>query len=99
MNIVYLKAHCTPGLEIHYWNDGHAEVDFIIRQGERMMALEVKAVHDKITGLKNFVAKYPMAQSPKPDVGGIPWLEYVASNPMDFFSVEKFFDHAKGNPA
>jgi hypothetical protein len=85
VNIVYLKAHCTPGLEIHYWNEGHAEVDFIIRQGERMMALEVKAAYDKITGLINFVAKYPMAPSLQLDVRGIPWQEFIAANPMDFF--------------
>ena len=81
----HLLAHSNPGLEIHYWNDGHAEVDFIIRQGERMMALEVKAAYDKITGLINFVAKYPMAPSLQLDVRGIPWQEFIAAYPMDFF--------------
>ena len=81
----HLIAHANAGLEISYWNEGHAEVDFVIRQGEKLLALEVKSAHEKITGLKHFTAKYPHAQVLQLDDRGISWQECIATHPAAFF--------------
>jgi hypothetical protein len=56
---VHLLSYAGSDLEISYWNEGHAEVDYIIRWGNQLLALEVKSGHDKITGLKNPVITGP----------------------------------------
>jgi len=45
----------------------------------------VKSGHDKITGLKNFSAKFPHAQLLQLDDRGIAWQDFIAANPRDFF--------------
>jgi hypothetical protein len=55
----HLLSHAGSDLEISYWNEGHAEVDFVLRRGNQLLALEVKSGHDKITGLKNPVITGP----------------------------------------
>jgi len=81
----HLLSHAGSDLEISYWNEGHAEVDFVIRRGNQLLALEVKSGHDKITGLKNFSAKFPHAQLLQLDDRGIAWQDFIAANPRDFF--------------
>jgi predicted AAA+ superfamily ATPase len=81
----HLLSHAGSDLEISYWNEGHAEVDFVIRRGDQLLAIEVKSGHDKITGLKNFSAKFPHAQLLQLDDRGIAWQDFIAANPRDFF--------------
>lgn len=81
----HLLSYAGADLEISYWNEGHAEVDYIIRWGNQVLALEVKSGHDKITGLKNFSAKYPNAQLLQLDDRGITWQDFIATNPREFF--------------
>ena len=81
----HLLSHAGSDLEISYWNEGHAEVDFVIRRGNQLLAIEVKSAHDKITGLKNFSAKFPHAQLLQLDDRGIAWQDFIAANPRDFF--------------
>ena len=38
----HLLSYAGADLEISYWNEGNAEVDYIIRWGNQLMALEVK---------------------------------------------------------
>jgi predicted AAA+ superfamily ATPase len=82
---VHLLSYAGSDLEISYWNEGHAEVDYIIRWGNQLLALEVKSRHDKITGLKNFSAKYPNAQLLQLDDRGISWQDFISADPREFF--------------
>lgn len=73
-----------PGLrhEIHYWRDGHAEVDFVIRSGSRLTALEVKSGRaGKISGLEVFRKKHPSVRSLIIGSGGIPLEEFFSTPP------------------
>lgn len=81
----HLLSYAGADLEISYWNEGHAEVDYIIRRGNQLLALEVKSGHDKITGLKNFSAKHPKAQLLQLDDRGNTWQDFIAANPREFF--------------
>jgi len=61
-------AHLIPGcrrqdLQLRYWNVGNKEVDFVLRKGERIAALEVKSADaDSVSGMKEFKAKYVHAK-------------------------------------
>ena len=81
----HLLSHAGSDLEISYWNEGHAEVDFVIRKGNRLLAIEVKSAYNKITVLKNFSTKFPHAQLLQLDHRGIAWQDFIATDPRDFF--------------
>lgn len=46
-------------VQLRYWNVGNKEVDFVLKKGERLAALEVKSSDaDSVSGMKEFKAKY-----------------------------------------
>ena len=48
------------GLELYYWREGQNEVDFVVKKGKRIWAVEVKSGRKRgLLGLENFLAKYP----------------------------------------
>lgn len=50
------------GLELFYWRDGQSEVDFILKSGRKVWAIEVKSGRKKSTkGLENFCKQFPSA--------------------------------------
>lgn len=64
---------------IHYWNNGQKEVDYVLREGQTLHALEVKSGHNvgNVSGLTAFVQQYPQAQPLVIGTGGMPlewWL-------------------------
>ena len=48
------------GLEVYYWREGHHEVDFVLRRGSRVAAIEVKsgAPRTAPAGLAEFARRY-----------------------------------------
>lgn len=58
-------AHLIPScrrkhIQLAYWNVGSKEVDFVLRKGDRLAAMEVKSTTaDSISGMKEFKAKCP----------------------------------------
>lgn len=56
-------AH-DDGIDVRYWNAGSREVDYVLRKGERLAAIEVKsaAVTD-VSGMREFKRKYPEAKT------------------------------------
>jgi len=59
-----LVAACRrKDLQLRYWNVGNKEVDFVLRKGERLAAIEVKSADaDSVSGMKEFKAKYARAK-------------------------------------
>lgn len=53
------------GLEVYYWREGNHEVDFIIRKGDRTLALEVKSGRKRLalSGLTEFVKRNPSSKT------------------------------------
>lgn len=53
------------GFEVFYWNDGYLEVDFIVKQGLKVLAIEVKSGRKSrsLNGMKKFLEKHPHATS------------------------------------
>ena len=60
----YLLARAPgDGFEVFWWRDGGAEVDFVLRRDEELVALEVKSGRQKAGGgMDAFLRKYPMAR-------------------------------------
>ncbi len=49
------------GIDVYYWREGNQEVDFVIRKGNKVMAVEVKsaAKRNASWGLSEFRKRYP----------------------------------------
>jgi uncharacterized protein len=76
-----LQANTSPGTTLHYWRDGALEVDFVLAEGPRLHAIEVKSGRPgKISGLAAFKKKHPQATPLLIGAGGIP-LEDFFKNP------------------
>ncbi|MFM9971625.1 MAG: ATP-binding protein [Burkholderiales bacterium] len=39
----HLCNETDPNISLHYWREGHLEVDFIVRKGAKLLAIEVKS--------------------------------------------------------
>ena len=73
-------AHSSRHPLIHYWNNGQKEVDYVLKSGQILHALEVKSGHHtgKVAGLNAFVQQFPQAQPLVIGTGGMPlelWLQ------------------------
>ena len=82
----HLLATAHPsGIEVLYWNVGIKEVDYILRKGDRLAALEVKSGRaDDVSGMNEFLRKYPRAKSHLIGEQGMPLSEFFTSRPEDF---------------
>jgi predicted AAA+ superfamily ATPase len=73
-------THSSRHPLIHYWNNGQKEVDYVLRQGSTLQALEVKSGHNvgNVSGLQAFVLQFSEAQPMVIGTGGMPldlWLQ------------------------
>lgn len=51
------------GVQVEYWNQGDKEVDFVLRKGDKLAAIEVKSEDaTQVSGMKAFLSKYPQAK-------------------------------------
>ena len=52
------------GIDLLYWNVGCKEVDYVLRRGGEIAAMEVKSVDaDSVSGMHEFRRKYPNAKT------------------------------------
>jgi hypothetical protein len=73
-------------IELFYWREGNAEVDFILRQGKQLTAIEVKTNHESLrnSGMDLFVEQFHPSRILLVGSGGIP-LEDFLSAPLSKF--------------
>jgi predicted AAA+ superfamily ATPase len=73
-----------PGTDVQYWRERNHEVDFVIRQGTKVAAVEIKSGRNKgvLTGLNAFVSSFSGTAAMTVGTGGIP-LETFLSTPME----------------
>ncbi|PKP21371.1 MAG: AAA family ATPase [Bacteroidetes bacterium HGW-Bacteroidetes-19] len=73
----------TSGYETYYWRENNYEVDYVIKMGSRMAAIEVKSNNDSNnSGLGVFREKYNPLSSIVVGNGGIPAAEFLSINPL-----------------
>ena len=73
-------THSSRHPLIHYWNNGQKEVDYVLRDGATLQALEVKSGNNpgNVSGLGAFVQQFGEAQPLVIGTGGMPlelWLQ------------------------
>ena len=82
----HLMATAKPDeIDILYWNVGAKEVDYVLRKGDRLAALEVKsAATSNLSGMKEFKAKYPRTKTYLIGGQGMPLEEFFTLSARDF---------------
>ncbi len=59
-----LGRSASEGFELFWWREGDLEVDYVLRKGDRSLALEVKSGRKKSTrGLPEFILRNPGARA------------------------------------
>lgn len=75
----------ADAVDVLYWNVGAKEVDYVLRKGDRLSALEVKSAEaTNISGMKEFKAKYPRAKTYLIGGQGLPLKEFFLHTASDF---------------
>lgn len=72
-------------VDVCYWNAGSREVDYVLRKGGRLAAIEVKSAAVKdVSGMREFKRKYPEAKTYLVGEGGIGLEEFLQTSASDF---------------
>lgn len=80
-----LEEYTAPGSGVYYWRDGSIEADFVINDGPRLIAVEVKSGRPgKTSGLSAFKKKHPKSTPLIIGSGGGIGLEEFFENPRIF---------------
>lgn len=75
------------GMEIYYWREKNNEVDFVLKNGQRLVALEVKSssFEPSHKGLEQFRKSWPEAKTWIVGPGGIGLEDFLRSNIEQLF--------------
>ncbi len=77
----HLINTATSDIRVHYWRDGHHEVDFVLQRGPRLVAIEVKSGPRRgvLSGLDKFKELFQPRRSLLVGEGGVPLNEFLAA--------------------
>lgn len=77
-----LEVTANRNLELFYWREGDREVDFVIRAGKKVVAVEVKSGADRgeLSGMAAFGDRFNPQHKLLVGAGGIPATEFLKSN-------------------
>ncbi|HSX26006.1 MAG TPA: ATP-binding protein [Chlamydiales bacterium] len=81
----FLNAARGTQIEVFYWREGDREVDFILRQGKQLAAIEVKSGLDRKSGMDLFVEQFHPTRIHQIGDPGIPLEECLKSPLKSFF--------------
>jgi predicted AAA+ superfamily ATPase len=81
----HLLSHRGTDLNVYYWNESNAEVDFILDYRGRYIALEVKLNTDRISGLNAFKKHFNPSKIYQLDSSGLSWQHLIAMDPRGLF--------------
>ncbi|MDE0629201.1 MAG: DUF4143 domain-containing protein [Bryobacterales bacterium] len=75
----HLVNTATHGIHVHYWRDGNAEVDYVLRGGPRVVGIEVKSGGKSryARGARQFRAKHAVNHCLVVGGGGVPLDEFL----------------------
>ena len=77
----------TGNYEVFYWRDGNLEVDYVLKKGNKTVAIEVKSNSDTMNkGLAAFRERYKPHVSIVTGKGGIEAAKLLEINPAKLFT-------------
>lgn len=73
--------------EVLYWREGNYEVDFIVKNGEEVLPIEVKGSTNKasLPGMDMFLKTHKKTRTLLVGAQGIPIEEFLLTDPLQFF--------------
>lgn len=72
-------------IEVFYWREGDKEVDYVIRYGDKITAIEVKSGRDPDrSGMDLFISRFKPSRLLMVGAEGIPFEEFFKTPVMDF---------------
>ena len=77
----HLFNTATPDIGLYYWRENSNEVDFVLRRGPRLVAIEVKSGLRKTTstsGMAEFAKRFESVSSLVVGEGGVPLNEFLS---------------------
>lgn len=79
----HLLNSAPPGMEITYWRERNREVDFVVRQGAKTLAIEVKSGRNKgaLAGLSEFSSSFGVGPGLLVGTGGVALAEFLTTPP------------------
>jgi len=79
----HLLSGTESGLEVFYWREGDLEVDFVVRSGRSLFAIEVKSGSSRrpLPGVNEFAKKHRSARPLLIGEGGVPLEDFLLSEP------------------
>lgn len=82
----HLINTATDGCEVQYWRESPDEVDFVLTNGRKLLAMEVKsgAKYASPKGLEVFLAKFRDARRLVVGEGGVPLPEFLSRPASDW---------------
>jgi predicted AAA+ superfamily ATPase len=75
-----VNASMSRGYEVYYWRDRNREVDFVVRAGRKLVAIEVKTgrTRDTLPGMAAFADAFRVARKLLVGADGIPLEEFLS---------------------
>lgn len=72
--------------ELFYWRENNFEIDFVLKMGEKVVALEIKSGNrQKTDGMRKFMQIYGSTKSYIVGGQGLSWQEFLTYSPSDLF--------------
>jgi len=73
------NAAAARACELFYWREAHREVDFVVKAGRHLLAIEVKSGsrRESLPGLGAFLQKFPRARPLVVGTGGVSVEEFL----------------------
>ncbi len=80
------NAAATRSCELFYWREGHREVDFVVKAGRRVLAIEVKSGgrRESLPGLGAFLEKFPRARPLVVGSDGVSVEDFLAREVLEW---------------
>ena len=82
-----LNQSVLNDFEVFYWRDSPYEVDFVLKKGRKLVAVEVKSGLKKgnLIGISDFLQNFPDSRPFLIGTGGIPIEEFLKTDINDMF--------------
>ena len=76
-----LNQSLTEQFELSYWREGSAEVDFVLKKQDKIIAIEVKSSKAAITdGMKKFKTQFSPNKMLLVGADGLPWEQFLKTD-------------------
>ncbi len=79
----------NPDISVYYWRDGTNEVDFVLKHGNRLIAIEVKSsvMDTNPAGMEKFSQSFNPERTILVGEQGIPLQEFLTHSASDWFDI------------